>query len=330
MEVTPHVSVLCAAYNHEKYIRQTLESIVSQKTDFPFEVIVHDDASTDGTTAIIREFEKNYPHVIKPTYQTENQYSKRSSITLNHMLPKARGKYIAFCEGDDYWTDESKLQRQYEYMQANADCPLVAHETMRIFEDGRYMSRFSSHDFSAPDACFLSADEVIGGVNDFHTSSLFIRREFFERNMDFLKTVPALDYVIKIVCATDMTGKVYVIPRVMSAYRMSAEGSWSRRIRDDATKYRQHVERSIDVLRRIDAYREFRFTQAMWKEITKRQFDIALVSGDRKAWKDPQYRAYLAGVSKKQRMAAWLQLHFPRLFRWAQKSYAHIKKFIEG
>ena len=101
------VSIVCNAYNQELYIREALESFVAQKTNFKFEILVHDDASTDTTADIIREYESKYPDIIKPIYQTENQYSKNVSITaLQHQ--RANGKYIAFCEGDDYWIDEYK------------------------------------------------------------------------------------------------------------------------------------------------------------------------------------------------------------------------------
>ena len=112
MQTEMMVSVICLAYNHGKYVRETLEGFVSQKTDFPFEVIVHDDASTDNTADIIREYEKKYPDIIKPIYQVQNQYSQKVDIYKEFELPRMSGKYVAFCEGDDYWSDPYKLQKQ--------------------------------------------------------------------------------------------------------------------------------------------------------------------------------------------------------------------------
>ena len=103
------VSVYCLAYNHEQYIRDALEGFVRQKTNFRYEVLVHDDASTDNTPAIIREYAQKYPDIIKPIFQTENQYSKGVKILPEIIHPKSSGRYIAFCEGDDYWCDENKL-----------------------------------------------------------------------------------------------------------------------------------------------------------------------------------------------------------------------------
>ena len=98
----PLVSITCTAYNHEKFIRDTIEGFLMQKTTFPFEILIHDDASTDNTAEIIKEYELKYPDLIKPIYQKENQLSKGISIILNYTLPRAKGKYIAMCEGDDF------------------------------------------------------------------------------------------------------------------------------------------------------------------------------------------------------------------------------------
>ena len=111
------VSICCITYNHEKYIRDAIEGFLMQKTDFPFEVLIHDDASTDGTADIIREYETKYPDIIKPIYQTENQYSKGIKISATYNYPRAKGKYIALCEGDDYWIDPYKLQKQVDFLE---------------------------------------------------------------------------------------------------------------------------------------------------------------------------------------------------------------------
>lgn len=115
------VTIRCATYNHEPYIRQCLEGFVMQKTNFRFEAIVHDDASTDGTADIIREYAKKYPDIIKPILETENQYSKHDGSIRRIMNAHTRGKYVAMCEGDDYWTDPFKLQKQVDFLELNKE-----------------------------------------------------------------------------------------------------------------------------------------------------------------------------------------------------------------
>lgn len=123
----PIVSIQCLVYNHASYLCQCLDGFLMQKTDFPFEAIIHDDASTDNSAAIIREYAEKYPDIIKPIYETENQYSKHDG-SLRRIMDSAMSpssKYIALCEGDDYWTDPKKLQKQVDYLESHPDCGLV-------------------------------------------------------------------------------------------------------------------------------------------------------------------------------------------------------------
>ena len=124
------VSICCITYNHAQYIRQCLDGFLMQETNFAFEILIHDDASTDGTADIIREYEKKYPNVIKPIYQEENQYSKGVNITEKYNWSRVKGKYVAQCEGDDYWIDSQKLQRQVDFMEANLEYNLSAENAL--------------------------------------------------------------------------------------------------------------------------------------------------------------------------------------------------------
>jgi len=125
MKEKPLVSVCCITYNHELYIRQAINGFLMQKTSFPIEIIIHDDASTDNTARIIKEFEDKYPDIIVPIYQKINQYSLGIKPLQNIVWPIVRGKYIALCEGDDYWIDPLKLQKQVDFLEANPDYGLV-------------------------------------------------------------------------------------------------------------------------------------------------------------------------------------------------------------
>lgn len=120
MNIKPLVAIHCLVYNHEPYLRDCFEGFVMQQTNFPFVAIVHDDASTDGSAVIIREYEEKYPHIFKPIYEVENQYTKGTLATIMDAAIDATGaKYIAMCEGDDYWTDPLKLQKQLDFLEAN-------------------------------------------------------------------------------------------------------------------------------------------------------------------------------------------------------------------
>jgi glycosyltransferase involved in cell wall biosynthesis len=128
------VSILSITYNQSDYIREALDSFIVQKTNFKFEVIVHDDASTDGTKEILEEYQKKYPEIIKPVYEKENQYSKENFEFITDMYKSAKGDYIAFCEGDDFWTDENKLQIQVDKMEKNPKASICFHQVNISFE----------------------------------------------------------------------------------------------------------------------------------------------------------------------------------------------------
>ena len=128
------VSICCLTYNHELFIRQCIEGFMIQKTNFKFEVLIHDDASLDNTANIIKEYEHKYPDIIKPIYQTENQYSKGVSLSSRYNWSRSKGKYIAMCEGDDYWIDPLKLQKQVDFLEKNKDYALV-HTNFRTIKN---------------------------------------------------------------------------------------------------------------------------------------------------------------------------------------------------
>lgn len=115
--ISPLASIRCITFNHETFIEQALDSFLMQETSFPFEIVVHDDASTDSTVNIIKEYEKKYPQIVKPIYETENQYSKRNGSLVRIMNAACKGKYWAICEGDDYWINPNKLQMQVDWLE---------------------------------------------------------------------------------------------------------------------------------------------------------------------------------------------------------------------
>jgi glycosyltransferase involved in cell wall biosynthesis len=128
----PLVSISCAAYNQQAFIEDALEGFLRQQTVFPFEILIHDDASTDRTAEIIREYAETYPRIIKPVYQTENQYRKHRNVAKRFNVPRMKGKYLASCEGDDYWTDPLKLQKQFDFMEANPDFSMCFHDCRHV------------------------------------------------------------------------------------------------------------------------------------------------------------------------------------------------------
>lgn len=147
----PLVTIRCMVYNHEPYLRQCLDGFVMQETTFPFEAIVHDDASTDGSAAILREYAEKYPDIIKPIYETENQWGKGTiSKTMDAAMHPA-SKYIAFCEGDDYWTDPHKLQLQVDFLETHPDYVICSHNYRLYYQDNQRFDKKSFYDWLTKD-----------------------------------------------------------------------------------------------------------------------------------------------------------------------------------
>lgn len=155
------VSVCCITYNHEKYLRDCIEGFLAQRTGFPVEILIHDDASTDGTPRIIREYAERHPGRIRPIFQAENQYSKGRKPFLNLTLPHARGRYVAPCEGDDYWTDPEKLQKQVDFLEANPEYVACYHNAKIVDSEGRVVKESKLSDDLKRD---FSEDELIRGL----------------------------------------------------------------------------------------------------------------------------------------------------------------------
>ena len=217
------VTIRCIAYNHERFIRQCLEGFVMQKTNFRFEAIVHDDASTDGTATIIREYAEKYPNIIKPILQTENQYSqgKKIGAIMEHLFPQ--GKYIAECEGDDYWTDPEKLQRQVDFLEAHPDYSTVCNRT-KLYSEYRqqYIGENCCYDKSQT---IDVRDIILKGGLFISTCSLLYRKSILPTTLPgYWERCHVGDYPLQIHAA--MQGKVYYFHDAMSVYRVENTASW--------------------------------------------------------------------------------------------------------
>jgi len=226
IDTTPFVSISCITFNHKDYIRQAIDGFLMQKTNFTFEVLIHDDASTDGTEEIIREYEAKYPEIIKPLYEKENQWTKGRIGSAVFNFPRAQGKYIALCEGDDYWTDPLKLQKQVDFLEGNPDYALCFHpvkiwdeEKQKLIDD--YLTR------EVPETTDIY--ELAKG-NYIHTPSVVFRSKTIKNLPDELFKSPVGDYFLHMLSAE--YGKIKKLPNTMAVYRVSNSGVWSLQTAD--------------------------------------------------------------------------------------------------
>ena len=244
------VSVICNTYNHEKYIRDALESFISQKTTFKFEIIVHEDKSTDSTASIVKEFEDRYPDIIKPIYEEENQYSKHIGITRCIDMPLAKGKYIAFCEGDDFWSDEYELQKQFEILENNTNIVMCCHSTERIDAETRKKLGFLCA--SRNDDGLIDYTDCLSESNFPHLSSMFFRKDIYMKQPDWFFHLPVGDYPLRAFFL--YSGNIYYVNKVMSCYRVMSSSSWSLTYRRNF-EYRYQANKEMnEFLRKYDNF----------------------------------------------------------------------------
>ncbi|ANH77657.1 glycosyl transferase [Francisella persica ATCC VR-331] len=220
------VSVCCTAYNHKLYIEDALRGFLSQKTNFAFEIVISDDCSTDGTTEVIQRYLEMFPNIIKFIYQEENQYSKGALPIRDFILPNVSGKYIALCEGDDYWIDSTKLQKQVDFLELNPQFMGCGHNTSFLERNEEITKAFI--DFKNYNEVY-TFDNFIE-LSYLHTSSIIYRYEskFKEQINEYLKlysNVDRNDYYMLLVFS--YFGPIKYINQVMSVYRVNDGGIWN-------------------------------------------------------------------------------------------------------
>lgn len=222
MDKHPFVSICSITYNHAPYIRQCLEGMLMQQTNCEFEIIINDDCSTDGTTDIIREYAKKYPKIIKPIFHEENQYQKGvRGMFAKYVFPKAQGKYIALCEGDDYWTDPLKLQKQVDFLDTHPDYSLCFHNAMVHYED----RKTAEHIFADLQTREYHRQELLESWLAPTASFVFLKDIFSSTIYQKVCASKKLVYGdLPLILSASYCGKIYGIHDTMSIYRKHSGG----------------------------------------------------------------------------------------------------------
>ena len=243
------VSIWCVTYNHALYIRDAIEGFLSQKTNFKYEIIIHDDASIDSTAEIIREYEQKYPNLIHGIYQTENQYSRNQpSIEWiwKIQFDNCKGKYIAVCEGDDYWIDVKKLQMQVDYLETHPECIMTAHNVI----DWNYRNHTVTPVNLYLEDGVIPNEKIISQEVAILNGSTVYRKEVLELD-DFFLNAGIGDYPCLLYSLSK--GDIYYFNRIMSVYRRYHKGSWSDTMLDSKNNIIYRIQ-SIDFLQKYNKY----------------------------------------------------------------------------
>lgn len=299
------------AFNQEKYIRDALEGFVNQKTNFEYEVLVHDDASTDATASIIAEYAQKYPHIIKPILQKENQYSKGVVVIDTLLIPMAKGEYYAMCEGDDYWTDEYKLQKQVDFLDQHPEYSACVHNSVMLeMQTQKKTVMFGDEDYD-----ILPPHVLRGGSSCYQTASLMYRRDTMNKLPPFMQNVAKYgfgDYPLSIHLA--LWGPIRYMGKVMSVYRVGTESSWTSANRKDTHKNARFHRNMSLLLNEIHDYTEGAYGQQI-EELILRNNYLALYFDEKyREMRKPEYAELYRQEPLEKRVKMRLKQYFLPLY----------------
>ena len=319
------VSVCCIAYNAEKYIAQTIESFLMQECNFKFEILIHDDASTDNTATIIKEYEEKYPSIIHGIYQTENQYSKGVRIDVDILYHKVKGKYVALCEGDDFWTDPHKLQKQVDALEKNDGCHMCIHKVKGVYDDlspvGKFYPNFKISTSIIPSKRFISYN----CTNDY----VFQTSSYLMRTADINKYITKFPKFAQVSATGDLAhmfyfstiGDIYYIDDEMSCYRQGSISSQCRikEYTNSEEQIQAHYNKQILMMREYDIFTSGKYHKYCLRKINGYLFDKAIRNNDYKQLIKFKYHSFFNKYGLKYRIKIFLYALFPGIIKFLDK-----------
>ncbi len=312
-------SINCVTFNHVNYIRKALDSFLMQKTNFAFEILVHDDASTDGTGEIIREYAEKYPDQVRPLIQTENQYSQGiDNISGAFNFPRARGKYIFMCDGDDYFLSPDKLQRQVDYMEAHPDCALCIHSA-RIDLVGKALTEGQMRPYRQ--SRVIPPEEIIDKSSGYAMSSMAFPARLVKILPDYYVDCPVGDTPLQLMAAAEGYG--YYMDEPMSAYRVGVAGSWTveGQSGDYEGKQNAYYRRMKRTYEQFDRATGGRFHQAAESAALRTYYHTKVNTKKFDEIFNPEYRRYYKELTPRTRFFLRFERSMPGAYKMARKAF---------
>lgn len=312
------MSVCILTFNQEKYIKEAIEGCLNQITNFNYEILIHDDASNDGTISILREYERDFPNKIKLILEKENQYSKVNHI-LPLFMPYIKGKYIAINEGDDYWCNPNKLQMQIDFLEKHKDYSLSIHRTLQINNSGKEML-YIGDDVDKD----VSIDNIIlGGGSAISTNSMVFHSKFLKSLPDYYHNCTVGDYPLSIYLAH--IGKIHYFKEIMSVYRFSSEGSWTSEYANNPEFYINHNKEIIEMLKQINQEYKYIYTDLINKRIQELEVGILIYSGKLREIKK-KYNEFYKKLTVKMKIKMLAIKLFPKLYKIIRNKLSRVNK----
>lgn len=314
------VSILCLCYNHGQYLKRCFDGFLSQKVNFNVEIIVHDDLSSDNSIEIIKEYRDKYPTIIKPIFEKENLFSKGVNIEDTIMFKVAIGKYIAICEGDDYWIDPYKLALQVEMFKHFSNCTYVVHKTKCVDLKDKMLRFIPSDKYKSS---VFKREQLVPKIivkYQFHTTSYMFKKADYDNycnNLpEFAKRMKVGDYALQLYFSN--LGDTVYIDRTMSAHVDGTNGSWTNTYRNaDKERRHAHQQNMIDCFQLFDEYTNFEFHDAFFKNYNKSKMHELYEDGEYQTIVENKgYSKELKKYDRKSYRTIYLMVKYPKLYKF--------------
>ncbi len=305
------ITVVLMTYNQEKYIKQSLDSILCQQISVDFDILVHDDCSEDKTYEILSEYQRKYPNKIKIIHQETRKFliDGFNMMIYKYVVPNINSKFIAYCDGDDYWCDPLKLKKQYEFMRSNPDYSMCFHSAYQLMQNNEFSSKWFIGKEGDIDMSDLINDKPGVCVA---TSSIFLKSEIFKDFSDWRKAFSVEDVPMYMTAA--IHGKIHRLPDVMCVYRQFSTGSWSSQNRESNERLISHRKKMIENIKYFDKETNFKYHNLVLKKIEECNFSIASLEENYKVVFSKENKRFVKRMPFKIRFALKLKYKHPKLY----------------
>lgn len=305
------ITVVVMTYNHKNYIKQALDSILSQKVSVDFDILIHDDCSDDGTYQILLDYQNKCPKKIRIIRQDSRKFLSDgfNMMIFNYVVPYISSKYVAYCDGDDYWCDNLKLQKQYDFMESHPDYSMCFHCAYQLRPNNDMSSKWfvkDEGDIGLRDLINENAGIPVA------TSSLFVKSDVFKDFSDWRKAYSVEDLPLYMTAA--LAGKIHRLKDVMCVYRQFSIGSWSSQNKNNVERLISHQEDLIKGITLFNEQTNHKYHDLVTNHIGGCEFRIAMLNHDYKTLFSKKNKRFIKILSKKERLSLKLQYRAPHLY----------------
>ncbi len=313
--MTP-ITVVVMTYNQANYIEKALDSILSQKINVDFDILVHDDHSDDGTYEVLLDYQKKSKVPIRIIEQESRKFLAIgfNLMIYRYVVPQIQSQYVAYCDGDDYWCDEQKLQKQYDYMTAHPDCSLCFHSAYQLREGNDLSSKWFIAEEGDIDMTDLVNDKP--GIC-IATSSVFLKSGVFGDFSDWRKAYPVEDVPMYMTAA--LHGKIHRLPDIMCVYRQFAVGSWSTQNKGNNERKIRHLNELKKATVLFNEQTDRKYEELVCQQIESCDFRIAMINKDFKTVFDKKNKRFVKRMGFRERTSLVFQYRFKHLYHLIKK-----------